>query len=122
MASRSCRSLSFWPRVNESSLRSRLLCPSNAIGSAVAVPRLRDDFESFGEDNFFGADFFVTFLAEALRAGFDALRATGFFAAVFFAIGFFFFDLGIMEKAPRKGSGAKGGLIKNISPSKQAEI
>ena len=67
----------------------------------MAVPRLRD-FESFGEDDFFDVSFFVTFLAEA-RAGFDALRATDFFEAVFLAVGFFFFGLDIMEKAPWRG-------------------
>ena len=66
--------------------------------SAVAVPRLRADFESLGDDDFFGADFFVAFLVEALRAGFDALRAAGFLAAAFF-----FFALDIIEKAPRRG-------------------
>jgi hypothetical protein len=68
------------------------------VGSAVTVPRLRADFESFGEDDFFGTDFFVTFLAEALRAGLDALRPTG-----FLAVAFFFLDLAIIEKAPWRG-------------------
>src|SRR3982074_3451236 len=95
MASRSCRSFSFWLRVNESSLRSLLLFPSSAVGSAVAVPRLREILESCGDDDFFGADFVVFLLAEPLRAGCDALRAAGFLAAAFF-----FFALDIIEKAP----------------------